>query len=89
MKKLKELQKEFEILQSEINELKSNYNYTNGFSDEKDLDRFINENKSILKQSNDLREQIEKLEWELKTPEEQKIYLEQRNLSKLKREGKL
>jgi hypothetical protein len=34
-------------------------------------------------------EQIEALEWELKTPAEKKEILRQRELSKLKREGKL
>jgi len=33
--------------------------------------------------------QIEDLEWNLKTPKEQEEILEQRRLSKLKREGKL
>ena len=88
-KSLISLKKRFQDIQLEINKLKSNYNYDNGFSNNDDIERFMKENKSILEQSNQLRTQIEKLEWELKSPEEQAQILEQRRLSRLKREGKL
>ena len=58
-------------IKSKIALLKLDYNYNNGFYDKKDLERFVNDNKEILEESNNLRKEIKKLKWELMTPEEQ------------------
>ena len=59
------------------------------FNTEKEL---IKKKKKILKEREEYYnnlELIERLQWELKTPDEKKQYLKEEEISKLKREGKL
>ena len=60
-----------------------------GFPSKDLFNAYINENRTKLEHLNNLQKQVEELEWELKSPEEQAQILEQRRLSRLKREGKL
>ncbi len=62
---------------------------TKGFKTDEELDKFEKKNKKTFDEYYDLGEQIEQLEWELKTPEEKAQYLKEEEISKLKREGKL
>ena len=72
----------------EINKTKLKYNYKDGFADEKDLDKFMLENEDLLQKSFDLREEIERLEWEQLSPKEQEERKEHQRLLDLKAQGK-
>ena len=89
MRELHDIKRAYDLLQKEIHELKLSYNYDNGFKKKEDLSKFIEENRDILEQSNNLKDQITQLEWELLSPAERAKKEQQRKLSKLKRQGKL
>ena len=76
-------------LLEELDKIKLNYNYDDGFDNKNDLETYVSENIVKITQLQKITKQIDKLEWELKSPEEQAQILEQRRLSRLKREGKL
>lgn len=57
-------------IESEIDALKLNYNYNNGFKNKIDLQQFISDNKTILEEANILRKQVKTIKWELMTPDE-------------------
>ena len=78
--KLESLKKELEQYNDLINQT---------FKTKEELRRFRENNLERFNQLIELKKQIDKLEWELKSPEEQAQILEQRRLSRLKREGKL
>ena len=78
--KLESLKKELEQYNDLINQT---------FKTKEELRRFRENNLERFNQLIELKKQIDKLEWELKSPEEQAKILEQRRLSRLKREGKL
>lgn len=59
------------------------------FKTSKELENHVQKYKDEYQKAHNLFEQIQQLEWELKTPEEQKQYLKEEEISKLKREGKL
>ena len=54
-----------------------------------ELEKYRDQNIDIFNEYYDIREQIQQLEWELMSPEEQSKKLKEREISKLKREGKL
>ena len=89
MRELHDIKRAYDLLQKEIHELKLSYNYDNGFKNKEDLSKFIEENRDILEQSNNLKDQILQLEWELLSPAERAEKEQQHKLSKLKRQGKL
>lgn len=60
-----------------------------GFKTEKELLKYREKIKNERDEYYDNLEQIEKLEWDLKTPEEKERYLKEEEISKLKRERKL
>ncbi len=60
-----------------------------GFKTSEELQEYKQNNIEIFNEYYEVYEQIEALEWELKTPAERKFIEEQRKLMKLKREGKL
>ena len=72
----------------EIDKTKLKYNFKEGFVDEKDLDKFMDENEDLLQKSFDLREEIERLEWEQLSPKEQEERKEHQRLLDLKAQGK-
>jgi len=76
MEKLLRIEEKLKNIQSEIDSLKLNYNYNNGFDNKTDLRQFINDNKGILEESNNLKKEIKQLKWDLMTPEEQAKRLE-------------
>lgn len=59
------------------------------FKTEKELDNYTKKNQKEIDEYYDNLEQIEILEWELMTPEEQKAEQELLEKMKLKRDGKL
>ena len=59
------------------------------FKTKEEGERYIEQNFYKLNRLNEINKRIDELEWELKSPEEQAKILEQRELSRLKREGKL
>jgi len=88
MQELENLRTEFKKTQEKIDKTKLKYNYKDGFADEKDLDKFIQENEDLLQKSFDLREEIERLEWEQLSPKEQEERKEHQRLLDLKAQGK-
>lgn len=58
-------------IETQIDALKLNYNYKNGFNSKNDLDQFISDNKIILEEANNLRKQIKTMKWKLMTSDEQ------------------
>jgi hypothetical protein len=70
METLINLHEKLNNIESEIDALKLNYNYKNGFDKKIDLQKFMNDNKLILEESNNLRKQIKILKWELMTQDE-------------------
>jgi predicted DNA-binding ArsR family transcriptional regulator len=59
------------------------------FNTDKELNAYLEKNKSLYEEGKSLYEQIQQLEWELMTPEEREKREEHLKLMKLKREGKL
>ena len=59
------------------------------FKSKKEGAKYIKKNYTKLSRLNDIEKEIERLEWELMSPEEKEQYLEEERISKLKREGKL
>ena len=86
---LKSLMGQKKQLLEELDKIKLNYNYNDGFDNKNDLETYVSENIVKITQLQKITKQIDELEWELKSPEEQAQILEQRRLSRLKREGKL
>ena len=78
--KLESLKKELEQYNDLINQT---------FKTKEELRQFRENNLQRFNQLIELKKQIDGLEWKLKSPEEQAQILEQRRLSRLKREGKL
>lgn len=88
MQELENLRTEFKKTQEKIDKTKLKYNYKAGFADKKDLDKFMQENEGLLQKSFDLREEIERLEWEQLSPKEQEERKEHQRLLNLKAQGK-
>lgn len=78
---MENLKEEFKSLKEEL--------FENGFKTIEELKEFETNNSEKYNRYYSLQKEIEQLEWRLLTSEEQAEKLEQRRLSKLKREGKL
>ncbi|WP_158961586.1 hypothetical protein [Myroides fluvii] len=59
------------------------------FNSSKELKRHVEKYKNVYQKAHDLFEQIQQLEWDLMTPEEQEREKEVLRLMKEKREGKM
>ena len=81
MENLETLKDEFKNLKDEL--------FENGFKTVEELKEFESNNSEKYNRYYFLQKEIEQLEWNLLSPKEQAEKLEQRRLSKLKREGKL
>ncbi|RLJ31965.1 hypothetical protein CLU97_1406 [Chryseobacterium sp. 7] len=77
------LEKE-KVIKDEIEIIKKDYNYNDGFSDKDDLEKFIKENRKILDELTNIKKEIRVLKLELMTPEEKLEYYRQKELAKEK-----
>lgn len=59
------------------------------FKTKKELDKYSKTIQTEIEEYYNTQEQIQKLKWDLMTPEEQSKKLKEREISKLKRDGKL
>ena len=82
-----DISKKIEELKSELKKLESITEKR--FKTSKELQSYLKKHESEYKKANDLEKQIQQLEWDLMTPEEQKAEKELIEKMKLKREGKL
>lgn len=83
---MEDKKKRLETLKNRSEELK--FITRKGFKTSKELQNYKKKNIKIFEEYYDVMQEIEQLEYELMSPEEQEAYDEYRRLSKLKAEGK-